>query len=220
MGSTMMALKCVWCDEEFEKMVAEVTRQMKKGKTRFFCSSSHAAKFRNAIRKDRKRKVTKICPSCDESFETMTGAKSATFCSRSCASSGSVTEARRQAGREAGKQNAYALNDIEVRAKVLRKREAWKYRDLQHLLVFAGEEYQFEFALPETRHIFDLALVARKVLVEFDGAYHASPQQAAADVEKTAVAEEAGWRVVRIATPVNQVIEASVLYPVLQEDDN
>jgi very-short-patch-repair endonuclease len=52
--------------------------------------------------------------------------------------------------------------------------------------------------LPRTRCVFDLALLDRKILVEFDGAYHDTRTQSKEDLRKDRVAQRRGWNVVRL----------------------
>jgi very-short-patch-repair endonuclease len=144
----------------------------------------------------------------------MTGARSVTFCSRSCASAGSVTDARRDAWQKSKKNLENGRTPKEI-ARRLWSREYWKYAKVQALLDFLDESYEFEF--PVGHHIFDLALFAHKVLVEFDGTYHNDVNQRKADAKKTAYAKKRGWIVVRVATPPSTVIEASTVHTVLKK---
>lgn len=214
MGQTMIALECYWCGEETKKVAAEIRRQQKKGKRYFFCSLSCAVRFGNSRRDDLRKKVRKTCPWCGEDFKTMTGAKSPTFCSRSCASAGSVTEARRQAGRNARK-NLDLGNEPEAKANALWARESWKYKKVQKLLDALDEDYDFEHPLKGTRHIFDLALLDHKILVEFDGRYHRSPSQTKSDKKKSQAARKQGWRVKRVRTSVNKVLGTKAVKRIL-----
>jgi len=138
---------------------------------------------------------------------TMTGAKSTTFCSRSCASKGSMSEERREAQRRGGLEQ---VGNLISASETLRRREAWKYERLGKFLVLMGEDHVFEH--PVGNYVFDLALPDRRTLVEFDGSYHWGPGQQGLDGTKDAVAKEAGWVVVRVETTTNQVIEPDVLY--------
>lgn len=215
-GQTTVVVECYWCKAAVEKVAAEVRRQQNKGNFRFFCSRSCSAAFRNAKRPDRRKPVTKTCPQCGDCFETMSGAKSATFCSRACASAGSVTAARISAGKRNAK-NLEVGRTVEAIADKLWSREQWKYEKLQELLDFLGEAYDFEHPLAGTSHIFDLALPDRKLLVEFDSKYHDSNFQRRRDKKKEAAATSHGWKIRRIRTPVNEVIDPSVLHPILKE---
>ena len=90
----MITLECGYCASAFKKDLAEVRRHWKKGRETFYCSISCGAKAGNAHKKN--RCIEKTCPVCKVSFAATTGAKEATFCSRSCASKGSVTKYRRE----------------------------------------------------------------------------------------------------------------------------
>jgi len=142
----------------------------------------------------------------------MTGAKSATFCSRGCASAGSVTEKRRRRAREISETNL--LHDIHTIASGLRSREAWKYRKVREFLEFQKEPHEFEFVLGSNIH--DLALTERKVIVEFDGHNHNLAEQSEEDMRRDTDVLSMGWDVHRVSVPMNQQIEPSVLYGILQ----
>lgn len=78
MADTMVELKCAGCGEDFERRVAEVNRQKKKGNTIFFCgrSCSHASHVRIGARD---------CLHCGNNFKPEYD--SGKYCSRSCATS-------------------------------------------------------------------------------------------------------------------------------------
>jgi hypothetical protein len=153
-------LKCHFCGKPFEIRKAEYNRQVRKGRDHFYCSLSCSATKRNKTRPNRRVQVNKVCPYCGEEFQTMTGSKSATFCSRSCASAGSVTEKRRSAQKEAG--NSHKENLISA-SETLKIRESWKYEKVRSFLEFQGEDFEFEYPLEKS--VFDLALKNRRVLV-------------------------------------------------------
>lgn len=200
MPNATMDLVCAWCGTEFTKQTAEVRRQTKKGRKWFFCSLSCAATFGNVRRKN--KPITKTCPHCGDDFETHTGTRGATFCSRSCASAGSVTPARRRAGRRIAEDFPPTL---EVTAAGLRAREAWRYEEVATFLGSTDESHQFEYPMGGVG-IFDLALLDRKVLVEFDGPEHAKNPTAAQDEERDHAASIRGWKVLRMAVEPGQVI--------------
>lgn len=203
---------CDWCGADYTLPYGEYRRKLRLG-TSFFCSISCAASCRNELRGNKKVQIIKTCPVCAEEFKTWTGSKSSTFCSRSCASKGSVTKRRREQARKIGKANL--RHDPELVATALRSRESWKYVKLHKLLKFAGEVFVFEF--PVGHDIFDLALPAHRLLVEFDGIYHRGSKQKTLDAEKTANAERLGWSVTRIDTPDNRIIEPDVLHALLKQ---
>ncbi len=200
---------CEYCGKEFLRSAGEVNRSIRVGR-RFFCNDSCAAKLINSERPNRRRPIEKICPLCGGSFTATTGSHEATFCSRSCASKGSVTKVRRDAARCSGLKSAAvgSFSKPEFRAAALRKREFWKYRRLDDFLNGRRIPHVFEFLIGR-RRIFDLAFVRRRLLVEFDAKYHTG-KQLDDDAKKTAYAERKGWRVIRISVP-HGVIDPSVL---------
>jgi len=194
-------LECSYCSKPFLLSKAEYNRQVRKGRERFFCSRSCSAKYGNDNRENRTREIEKTCPYCDKSFKTRTGKTEATFCSRGCASAGSVTKYRREKAREMGSQNVGAINDIAVIAKGLRTRESWKYEELKKFFLSRGERFEPEY--PLGRYVFDLALPDRKLFLEFDGKDHEWTVMAQKDAEKDEFAESKGWKVVRIRVNKN-----------------
>ena len=202
-------INCAWCGDVFAIRDAEWRRQRKKGREHFFCGRSCAAKSGNE--RKRNKPLVKTCPHCNRTFESDTGAKAATFCSRSCASAGSVTEARREAGRRI---RALQKTDIHRLAAMMRRREAWRYEQVEILLRGMGHDYVFEHPI-EGVGIFDLALFALGTLVEFDGPYHNLSQQRSIDEEKDRLATKAGWTVKRVATKINAEIPLSAVTDIL-----
>lgn len=190
-------LQCGWCQTAFEKYEAEVRRQRKAGRKKFFCSLSCGAKWNN---KDRVSKpVLLVCEWCGEKFWSTSGSKSAKrFCSKSCASQGKVTECQRRKAAETGRKNILAAHAPRAMQKAMQTREGWKYKNLGRWLTKKGEPHEFEYPLPGTPLLFDLALLERKTLVEFDGPEHSGPKAAARDQSKDRQAEKHGWKVIRI----------------------
>jgi very-short-patch-repair endonuclease len=111
-----------------------------------------------------------------------------------------------------GLQNKDAL-DINATAAGLRSREAWKYTSLDKYLKNIGEPFQFEYPIGDA--IFDLALIRRKILVEFDSDYHEYSLQQERDLEKDGIADANGWDMERIRVARNMPIHPSVLGDVL-----
>lgn len=186
----MVILECEFCGKRFERLAAEHYRNQVK-RRQVFCSLSCAAVVRNWS--SRSKEIVKVCPHCGERFQSSTHNKASTFCSRSCASRGSMTEKRREAQRKAGFDKVGNLLSPE---ETLKRREAWKYELLREAL--GTRPHEFEYRLGE--FIFDLALLDSKVLVEFDGTYHRGTKQLNADKRKDQAAKEAGFVVVRRST--------------------
>lgn len=209
--NTQIKLVCGFCGEPFEIRKAEYDRQVRNGRSIFYCSLSCSAKMTNSRRDDLRVEVEKICPYCNNRFKTLTGAKSKTHCSRSCASAGSVNEARRKGGRLAGlinKSNLISTSDS------LKIREAWKYVKLKKFLEFQDVDYEFEYDVG--RYIFDLCLIDMRLLIEFDGLYHSNKKIKIRDKEKDYEASKQGWNVIRINTQTNNIIESEVLYEIFK----
>ena len=203
-------LMCSWCNNDFTILTKEYKRQIKKGRMSFFCSLSCAAKKRNAERPDRRVLVEKICPHCKNKFTTLTGSKTSTFCSRSCASAGSVTEKRRSFQKGMGGM----VKNLIPPEKTLLLREGWKYTELKLYLEFHNEPFEFEFRLDD--YIFDLALPDKFIFVEFDGSYHSSKEQSEIDITKDIFAESNGWKVIKKKVQSNTVINPNALYPIIK----
>lgn len=85
-------LICNRCKIKFDKPHNEYNRQMKRGKSIFYCSHSCAALVTNEWK--RNKPLIKMCPCCNGKFETSTSKKSKTYCSRSCASKVSRNKSR------------------------------------------------------------------------------------------------------------------------------
>lgn len=205
-------LMCGWCGKSIKVLKGEYTRQVKKGRKFFFCNNSCAAKKINAERPNRRILVKKICPHCKKKFTTRTGCKSATFCSRSCASAGSMTEKRRAAQRKGGKEKIENLIPPE---ETLLLRESWKYKKLKSFLEFCNETFEFEYRLDN--YIYDLAFPKKSIFIEFDGICHNSKEQSETDKKKDLFANKSGWKVIRKKVLSNTVINPDILYPILNQ---
>ena len=197
----MVEVECTVCGKKVFRRAAEVNRSQRMGR-RPFCSAHCSAVESNMARK--RKEVVKTCPHCGGKFISDTGNKAATYCSRSCASKGSMSEERRSAQRLGGLQNSANLLST---SETLRRREAWKYDLLRSMLERDGRQFQFEYALDA--FVFDLVLLDARVLVEFDGEYHGGRSQQEVDLRKDSVAREHGFVVVR-----RPVVRSTVIDPV------
>lgn len=127
-------------------------------------------------------------------------------CSASCASANSVTEHRRYMNKLGGidkRSNLLPTQDV------LLKRESWKYVLIKKHLDRNNEEYIFEYALGP--YVYDLLLVNRRQIIEFDGEYHKTPNQRRVDVKKDLYAGQLGFSVVRCIVSKNSVIPVEVM---------
>jgi len=198
---TLVKLFCNYCGFEFLKEDREIKRRLKKDpNVKFYCSISCASYARSEF----SIKIeTKICPMCKQEFKCKISNKKTnkTFCSRECASLGSVTEARRN------NSGQIALpHNINIVAASLRSRENWKYQSLQKYLDQKNIVHQFEFVIENS--IYDLALIDKKILIEFDGPYH---QWLDSDTQKSILAKSNGWNIVRIITEANFEISVNTI---------
>jgi very-short-patch-repair endonuclease len=193
---------CYECGKEKGIPTKEYNRQLKAGRTFFFCGRSCFICHNN-----KKRGLpiaTKICKHCGASFKArIGGVYEAEFCSSSCASKGSVTPLRRQKAALFGTQNA-KKNFVNGHQKALKRREAWKYERIKRFLERIKIPYEFEFMLPGTVKVFDLALPTLKTLIEFDGPNHKYLH--VEDAYKTKIAYTQGWDVIRIPVKPSTVI--------------
>ncbi len=207
MANTMIKLICPICKKEFDKRAAEVKRQLKKNSNAdFYCCKSCSTV--GSHNKQKKSIVKKICPVCGNEFEASTKKKGATFCSRSCASKGSVTNARRNAGKKAAAMNFTPVtHDIRNIQKILKQRESWKYKDIKDFLDFMKESYEFEYIL-DNKYIYDLVLFNKHIIIEFDGPEHEHINE----TDKERIAQKFGFNLIRIKVIPNTVIKASDIY--------
>jgi very-short-patch-repair endonuclease len=165
--------------------------------------------YGNSLRDDLVKVIRKTCLYCKKDFETYTGKGESDFCSRGCASAGSVTDYRRQRAVEQGRVNVKNISDISVIAKGLKTREGFKYKELQESLLITGCEFEFEY--PLGKYIYDLALKDKMIFVEFDSIYHDAQFQKESDLEKQKQAEVNGWRLIRIRTAPNEIMSFKLI---------
>ena len=207
-------LICDWCSKPFLKEKGEISRKLKNGKNNFFCSLSCGAKWNNEVRDTKSKKIIMTCK-CGKEFETSTKRKAKRHCSNSCASKYSVTEKRRSGNKKGGILSS-SLQHMELLAsKSLKSREGWKYKKLIEFLNFQKEKFEFEKLLG--KFVFDLALIKRMILVEFDGKYHRSLSQIKIDIKKDKLAKDNGWTIFRVNVKENSIIDPDVLYPILNK---
>jgi hypothetical protein len=181
----------------------------------FFCSRSCAVKHQNLQKRIKtygkeavNQGLKKTCEHCGKEYtEPVTKQKKTRFCSRSCASAGSVTEARREAGFEASKKNL--IYGVESISMGLRVREHWRYAKLIQCLESMGIPHVFEYPLDP--FVYDLAFLEPKIIVEFDGRNQEWTSQKEIDREKDIHAEKHGFEVVRIVTDDQEPISPSAI---------
>lgn len=195
---------CECCGTKILRNIGEVRRSLRLGR-HFYCSNSCGAKVSNTPRRLPRKEIIKICPYCQKQFTSSTHYRAAKFCSSSCASAGSMTPKRIAARLKPG-QISRILTTQEI-AKGLKKREAWKYVELEASL--RGRDYEFEYAI--SKYIFDLVLKDTKIIVEFDSRYHNTVKQQQVDLHKESVASAAGFKVVRRRVEEMKVISSSTL---------
>ena len=212
---------CAWCKQTAQKPKREIDRQRRNGKHEFFCSISCAAHAYNSKRKS--VYIEKTCPVCQHKFTTKKNCKEATFCSRQCASKGSMTDYRRIKARVTFKRNiekiASSSQPSQISAASLKSRESWKYVKLHRYLNVQKLRHEFEFNIENTSYVYDLALLDFKLAIEFDGREHNSTGVKQKDHQKDKAAEQAGWRVIRIKNvkrnsviPISYLSKALLLY--------
>lgn len=208
-----VTITCAWCGAEHEMELGEYNYWMRRGRDYFFCSRSCTSKYRNADKVKFRENRTQICEYCHKEF--VTSSKYAVrFCSRSCASAGSMS-AERRARQVSGGHRSQELHPASPASmqRLLKLREAHKYTKLDELLNSLSIDHEFEFLLDA--YIYDLALISRKLLFEFDGSYHDNANQKAMDDEKDRVASSYGWSVIRLPENGSSVIDPNLILPYL-----
>jgi very-short-patch-repair endonuclease len=193
-------ITCVYCGTKAHKCTSEIKRQRAKGRSNFFCSRHcselhHSENFRIDT-------VIKDCPVCGKKFNARTRKNgwtfTATFCSRSCASKGSVTHYRRKMARETGLQSVEKLSKQEKLrrvAKGLRKREWYKYRSVHDVLNSLGFKHYFEHVISD--YVCDLYIPSKLLVIEFDGPYH-NGETKKQDIKRDNNLNELGYTVARV----------------------
>ena len=207
-------VQCAYCFATVVKAQKEATRSVKRGR-KFFCNNSCSAFYFNAQHGHGFSDKEGNCGFCEKTFiSKRVHGKYITFCSRSCASAGSVNDSRREAARKValGSDGNFSKNWGNI-AGLMKKRETWRYVDLEEALGAELHEFECEFG----GFLYDLFLPHRRVVVEFDGTYHTGPKQKRIDHIKDLVAKLFGYNVIRIKTEGNGVIPSSVLQSIEYE---
>lgn len=201
-----MLIICTWCGIQSEKPDKEIRRQIKKGRNFFFCCSKHAAHYNNLNKRNR-FPIRKKCKYCGTEFSTFTGRKEKSFCSRSHASRGSISELRRQKAKEMGRKTRKNLISV---SQVLKIREKWKYEKIIKYLEVNKIIFEIEYEIKP--FVYDLALIDKKLLIEFDERYgHSGKKQHFIDIKKDQIAKENGWKIKRIKVKEKTIIEVELI---------
>lgn len=219
MSKNTVEMVCPVCNKTFEKEVAEIRRQQKKKglSAQFYCCLKCSSVANREKRK--KPEIIKTCPVCNKQFVSTTKVRAATFCSRSCASKGSITEARREAGRKTAKKNF--IHDISQIQSALIAKEGWKYQKLEKYLKSINENYAFEYPIGEsynTSRIYDLVLFDKKLIIEFDGSDHKSLRMLKDNEEKEKFANDNGFTLKRIEVSPNTIIEPDCIFEFVKKN--
>jgi very-short-patch-repair endonuclease len=97
------------------------------------------------------------------------------------------------------------VNTIENIAKGLKTREGWKYNLLKQHLESNNIAHEFEFIIENS--IYDLVLFDLKIVIEFDGPYHAFID----DDPKTQLAINNGWTIHRVKTGTSEELQIDLI---------
>jgi very-short-patch-repair endonuclease len=194
-------IQCDGCGAKVLKSASEFNRSKRLGR-KMFCSLSCTALTMNAPRKS--KEIIMVCPGCGKTFITTTHNKAKRHCSRSCASSSSMSEERRSSQRLGG---ILQKGNLLTASETLKRREKWKYSAIRDVLVNNNRKFELEYKIEE--YVFDLALLDVRILVEFDGPYHFCETQKKLDQEKELTAKKYGFSVVR-----RKVIAAKIIDPI------
>lgn len=217
----MTLITCSYCRKQIEKRTGEINRQLRRGNTRFFCDITCANKQINAEKRHLDR--TDNCEYCGKEFTSVWHTKYTRFCSRECASAGSVTEYRRQRAQEIGIANKANLpNDIKQQSNALRKREWYRYSDLATAFAQNNIEYVFEYPFEDyppdeyssTGIVVDLYLPRLNLVIEFDEKYwHNS--QTEYDRRRDNFLRARGCEVIRIPVEPRSIISVDSVFNIL-----
>ena len=209
---TTKEIICVNCGKSHLIDLGEYNYQVRRGRKNFFCSNVCSGQYNNA--RNKKPVIQKACEYCGNTFDCHTP-YTKRFCSRSCASAGSITEKRLEGNRKGG-LNCKEGHDAYAIQKLLRVREQWRYSELSTLLESFNIEHEFEYVV-DGKYIFDLYLPSINLLVEFDEDYHNSPKQQDVDKIKAECASSNGYQVKRISVESGSIIPGSILGSTLSE---
>lgn len=204
-----VSLTCSECGASFERDLGEYNFAHNRGNDIFFCSKKCSIKALHRTQAKEKIIIEKVCPVCNNIFKTeiMPGHSGKdprlkygkTFCSRGCASKGSVTDYRRQKARETAMNNPLWTSEqsTESISRLLREREAYKYTDLDKALTDLNIKHAFEHVVD--KYVYDLWICDKNILFEFDEVgVHSGKLQESIDKQKDQVAANNGYILHRI----------------------
>lgn len=162
------------------------------------CAKSHN-------QKNKADNIIKNCDYCNKEFISTTKKRAPKFCSKSCASKGSVTEKTIQnALKNRKKYPERFYKNMDAISKSLYTREKHKYIELENKLNKRKLQYEFEFCIEN--YVYDLAIIDKRIIFEFDGAGHNKCSVSKKDKVKEKLAKENGWFVQRIKVQPKEII--------------
>lgn len=206
--ATMITIKCANCSADKDIDRSEYNYQVARGRKNFFCSRTCSAQYNNQKNKKWAKRV-QVCEHCQKEFETESHYE-VRFCSRECASAGSITDYRRQKMSEGGHkgQQIHPGSPADM-CKILKAREAWKYQEIKTYLDSINASYEFEYLV--NKYVFDLALFDYRTFIEFDSDYHKDIHQQEVDKLKGETASKIGWQVIHVHTDYSVVLPTSLI---------
>lgn len=189
---------CEYCGSHVLKENKELNRIRARG-ARVFCNNVCSGAY--AADSTRKKRFMLTC-ACGAVFESSERARGLQYCSKRCANVYNITERKRENGRAIGAKygptvgadTLALLHTTEQAALGLRARELPRYAEVQARLNAAGVRHEVEVSIGN--FVYDLVLLDARVVVEFDGPYHAVTR--VADTEKDSNAAAFGYTLKRV----------------------
>lgn len=212
-------LTCNNCGKLYKESISYYEDMVKRGRQHNFCSIKCGNIYINNSRRKERKIIQKQCPTCGSLFEctvvpSYTGKNNVIkegriFCSRGCASKGSVTNYRREKARTTAITNKKWTSRwcAQHMSEGMKTREGWRYKVVQEELSSLGLLSDFE--VPIGNFIYDLVLEDDRIIIEFDEDYHCDQKQKETDTAKTNYATSLGYKVFRINSKCNECFTSS-----------
>ena len=114
------------------------------------------------------------------------------------------------------KYNTDLLKSVKGKVKASLANECWKYEKIDKILKDKNINYKFEYPMigNDKLYIYDLALIDKKIIIEFDEKHHNDTRQRKIDAIKNEIAITSGWEIKRIKVK-SEVFEFSVIEKLL-----
>ena len=214
----MKEINCHTCNKKFYKPIKEITRQLKKGRSFFFCSHSCAAKHHNkSFNKNYQNyPLDKQCPKCKKIFTVDCHENERMFCSKHCSNSRKPLASTRAKISEGNRRDWAKNYEIRLRQSIINSNQAnshklFSSKGEREIVKYFKENFTEGDWTSGGGVIYKNSGISRdlysnnlKTCIEYDGVWHFKDihgqlkDKQQKDLALESWCKENGWRLIRI----------------------